>query len=140
MVGKIVILIPCGDPSRSRSELHMLRPMRPSLCVRTPRIRSRTPVVGDRASSTVASGPNQVRSLYLRTSSRIPSLGIIRVAGVTSRDVLGSLAERMAVVGHQDAAQYFLAGQFFPFRFVSGSLGEAELPGVSVLGLSRRRT
>jgi hypothetical protein len=89
-----------------------------------PRTRSRTPV-GNRAISTVASGPNQFWSLYLRTSSRIPSLGIIKGNGVPSRGGLMFLEARMAVAGHQDAPQCFSVGQSFPFRFVRGSVGEA---------------
>jgi len=99
----------------------------PVTMCRIPRIRSRTPVEDDRAVSTVASGPNQVWSLYLRTSGRIPPLGTIKGKGngVPSRGGLTFLAVRMAVVGHQDAAQCFLEGQFFPFRFVRCSVGEA---------------
>ena len=110
----------------------------PVTMCRIPRIKSRTPVEDDRAVSTVASGPNQVGSLYLRTSSRIPSLGTIRVDGIPSRGGL-FLAVRMAVVGHQDAAQCFLVGQFFPFRFVKGQRGRGRVLGVSALELSRRR-
>jgi hypothetical protein len=74
----------------------------PVTMCRIPRIRSRTPVEGDRAVSTVASGPNQFWSLYLRTSSRIPSVGIIKGNGVPSRAGLTFLEVRMAMVGHQD--------------------------------------
>jgi hypothetical protein len=45
----------------------------------------------------------------------------------------------MVVAVPQDAARCFSAGQFFPFRFVRGSVCKGGVPRVSALGLRSRR-
>ena len=88
---------------------------------RTPRFRDHTPVVGERAGETVASRPNQVFNLLLRTSSRIPSRGSM-ICDTLSCCCLPALEEGMIVAVQHDAVRLQSAGPLFPFRSVRDSL------------------